>query len=521
MQVDTSASFNSTEVTTYTTNYINSTEGNSDTEFFVQDLLFGIRYYWRVRARNAVDSSSWGDPFLFDTRNFVNLTSPADGNLNTSLNPTLNWAPHNGIDVYNLQVDVSNQFNSAGVLEYNKAYINSTDGNSDTQQSVGPLLPNTVYFWRVRAIHSLDTCAWTVRWFSTGTGTPVFPETPVISSSFCSSASPSVTPTLDWQAVSGAGFYEIELNPSTVPLSGNPDITQITATTFTTASLLENTSYCYSVRAVTNGIAGNWSQPCCFSVPGQPAISEAFVTETAYCQGSIISFSSEISGSFQANNVFIVQLSDAAGNFSSPAELGTFDTPEETYSFELPENVSGTNFKIRIVSVNPAITGAPSQTFSISANPVLEGDLNTFTCAQLNSIELPQILPSGGTYSGDFVNGNTFSPANAGAGSFEVSYNYTNAQGCSAQLTGIIQVDACTNLQEPVLVNQIGHSLQISIQSGQMETFQLYDLQGKRILNLVSASTQTLIDLPELSSGVYLFIISGRNLNQTGKLFIR
>ena len=521
MQADTSASFNSPALRSVTNAFINSSDGNSDTESFISDLFFGRTYYWRVRARNAVDTSSWSTVWTFNTRNFVNLTSPADGNLNTSLNPTLNWAPHNGIDVYNLQVDVTNQFNSAGVLEYNKAYINSSDGNSDTQQGIGPLQPNTVYFWRVRAIHANDTSAWTVRWFSTGTGTPQFPATPVVSTSFCSSSAPSNTPTLTWQAVSGAGFYEIELNPSTIPLSGNPDITQITSTSVETASLLENASYCYSVRAVTNGIAGNWSQPCCFLVPGQPTISQAFVNESSYCEGADISFSAEISGTFQPQNEFIVELSDQTGNFATPVELGTFNTLQAVYSFPLPENSSGNNFRIRIVSVNPQIVGTPSLAFSIATNPELEGDLNLFACAQLSSIELPQILPAGGTYGGDFVDGNTFSPSSSGSGSFEVSYTFTNPQGCSAQLTGIIQVDACTNLQEVVQVSQWGRLLQINSKSNHLESFQLYDLQGKLILNIKSDGHLESVNLMDLPSGLYIYQVSGKNLNQTGKVFIR
>ena len=521
MQLDTSQSFNSPVAQTVTKNYINSSDSNSDTESFLTDLFFGRTYYWRVRARNAVDTSNWGSVWSFNTRNFVNLTSPADGNLNTTLTPTLNWAPHVGIIKYQQQLDVSNLFNTAAFSENIKNYVNSSDGNSDTQQGYSGLLPNTAYFWRVRAINNSDTSAWTGRWFSTGTGIPSFPQTPIISTSFCDALAPSASPTLSWQAVSGVNFYEIEFTPSNIPFSGSPDLSQISSTSINSPALTENSTYCWSVRAVSNDIAGNWSKPCCFTIPGEPTISTAFLAQNAYCQGDSIVISAEISGNFEPGNSFNVQLSDATGSFSNPDLLGTFIGLESSYEFDLPENTTGNNFRIRIVSQNPIVVGEPSLSFTISANTELDGDLNLLTCLQLNSVDLPQILPSGGSYSGQFVTDNSFSPANAGIGSFEISYSYTNMQGCTSQLNGLIQVDACTIDQEPIQVNQMGHYLNIKLKSSQVAVFQLYNLQGKLIISSEINSNEAEIAFGELPAGLYVFQLTGKDFYQTGKKFIR
>ncbi|MFN5319462.1 MAG: hypothetical protein ACK5CY_11545, partial [Bacteroidia bacterium] len=185
VQADTSAAFNSPALRLQTNGYINSTDGNSDTQYFLSDIYFGATYRWRVRAINAVDTTMWSPVWTFVTRDYVSFSSPSNGATNVSLNPTLNWTPHTGVGSYTLQVDISNLFNTGALQTFQKPYINSTDGNSDTQQGISGLAANTVYFWRVRANNSVDSSAWTTRWFSTGTATPLFPGTPTLNSEQC------------------------------------------------------------------------------------------------------------------------------------------------------------------------------------------------------------------------------------------------------------------------------------------------------------------------------------------------
>ncbi len=78
------------------------------------------------------------------------------------------------------------------------------------------------------------------------------------------------------------------------------------------------------------------------------------------------------------------------------------------------------------VTINPQ----PVPTIAIAANVCLEGD--------------PVIItgdPAGGSYSGDEVTGNTFDPAlAAGPGIYSATYTYTDANGCTASVTGYIEV---------------------------------------------------------------------------------
>jgi len=57
--------------------------------------------------------------------------------------------------------------------------------------------------------------------------------------------------------------------------------------------------------------------------------------------------------------------------------------------------------------------------------------------------------PIGGTFTGQGVTGNVFNPANASLGSVTVTYNYTDANGCSNSATSTVEaVEICPGINE-------------------------------------------------------------------------
>jgi hypothetical protein len=507
VQADTSAAFNSPTLRVQTNGYINSTDGNSDTQYFLSDIYFGTTYHWRVRAINAVDTTTWSPVWTFLTRDYVTLSSPANAAANTTLNPTLNWTPHTGVGSYTLQVDVSNLFNTGSLQTFQKAYINSTDGNSDTQQGISGLAANTVYFWRVRANNALDSSAWTTRWFSTGTATPVFPGIPSLVSGQCGITQVDAQAhNLNWNAVAEADFYQLELRLFG-QLDGTPTVSTINGTSYTTANLLEGITYQWRVRAVDGSLVSDWSTACTFTTQAAVSISAPVVDEEQYCAGDALSFNSLTSNNFGASNVFTVFLSNANGDFSfpPPTALGTFTNEGvSVQTLSLPENASGSsNYKLRISSTDPQFTGAPSSSFSINALPELEGDLSLLVCAQSGIVDLPVILPEGGIYEGSGVSGNAFNPALTGPGLIDLSYTYTNTAGCSSTLLGTAQVETCTSVEVPSAV--LNGSFLITNGNFSVDVF---DLQGKLVAR--SQCINTVIDLNTLvlRDGVYLILIS-------------
>ncbi|MDX5443150.1 MAG: T9SS type A sorting domain-containing protein [Hymenobacteraceae bacterium] len=61
-------------------------------------------------------------------------------------------------------------------------------------------------------------------------------------------------------------------------------------------------------------------------------------------------------------------------------------------------------------------------------------------CVNAASVQLPNVSPAGGVFSGAGVNGNSFNPAVAGTGVHTLTYTYTNAAGCANAATATITV---------------------------------------------------------------------------------
>jgi len=168
-ELDTSSSFNSSVKRDFKRTYTSSNSYSYDTEQYVSDLYFGEKYHWRVRCINAVDTSDWSEVRTVNTLDYVTLNSPSNNSVNISHNGlNLDWYAHTGVDSYQVEWDIDPDFNTASLQKKQKAYINSSSGNSDTYENTGIIQDNLTYFWRVRAINAVDTSSWTTRTFSTG-----------------------------------------------------------------------------------------------------------------------------------------------------------------------------------------------------------------------------------------------------------------------------------------------------------------------------------------------------------------
>jgi len=264
MGVDTTMLFNSPVNMVYSKAYINSSSNNSDTEQYLDDLYFGTTYYWRARARNAVDTSGWSTVWDFSTRDYVSLSYPDDGATNIPVNGiTLDWYSHTGIDIYQLQYDTTNLFNSVNFVQSDKIYINSSSSNSDTRHSTGILKANTIYFWRVRVINLVDTSAWTTRAFNTGSDPIIYPDVPVLLSPNNNAFEQSLNPVLDWYDAANADSYIVEYDLS---VDFNSPVSLLAyASEVQIFDLIINEEYFWRVRSQRNGIVSDWSVSWQFS----------------------------------------------------------------------------------------------------------------------------------------------------------------------------------------------------------------------------------------------------------------
>lgn len=89
------------------------------------------------------------------------------------------------------------------------------------------------------------------------------------------------------------------------------------------------------------------------------------------CAGSDLAITVDITSTevFNPGNSYIVELSDASGSFSNPTQIGTISSTlnSETINASIPATlVSGTNYRIRVISTSPVVTSAESSAITVT-----------------------------------------------------------------------------------------------------------------------------------------------------------
>ncbi|PKP36557.1 MAG: hypothetical protein CVT97_08720, partial [Bacteroidetes bacterium HGW-Bacteroidetes-14] len=88
-------------------------------------------------------------------------------------------------------------------------------------------------------------------------------------------------------------------------------------------------------------------------------ITTSTITGSPFCAGASVSVPYTISGTFTSGNVFTAQLSNSAGSFATPVNIGALtSTTAGAISGTIPAGtLYGTGYRIRVVSSTPAIAG--------------------------------------------------------------------------------------------------------------------------------------------------------------------
>lgn len=129
-----------------------------ETEYTTDGFLhFGNEYFWRVRANHAMDTSEWSETWSFTTTSTVHLSSPANNDVNVSINPLLSWDAISGVEYYHLQYNNSNDFT-------NPCCNQEVDPEENFYQVIFVFDYETEYFWRCRTVKGIDTTEWSEVW---------------------------------------------------------------------------------------------------------------------------------------------------------------------------------------------------------------------------------------------------------------------------------------------------------------------------------------------------------------------
>ncbi|MGE3823139.1 MAG: hypothetical protein AB7G44_02865, partial [Bacteroidia bacterium] len=214
--------------------------------------------------------------------------------------------------------------------------------------------------------------------------------------------------------------------------------------TGTSISVSPSTTTTYFVRA-----AGTCNTTACASttvnVQSNSSVTNATATPTTICVGQSSTLS--VTGSLGTGATWNWYTGSCGGTLvGQGASINVSPTSSTTYFVRAIGTCNTTPCASTSVSVNPL----PGVSFAPPGGP--------FCASQTTPVTLAA-APAGGTFSGNGVIGNTFTPANAAVGNNTLTYTYTDGNGCTntAQqvvlITGLPSV-SFTGLAGPYCVSQ-------------------------------------------------------------------
>lgn len=93
-------------------------------------------------------------------------------------------------------------------------------------------------------------------------------------------------------------------------------------------------------------------------------ITTQALTSTSFCAGDSLTVAYTANGTFNAGNIFSLQLSDATGDFTTPTVIGSISSTSSGSIDGLIPTITpfGTGYLVRVVADNPIITGTDNGT---------------------------------------------------------------------------------------------------------------------------------------------------------------
>ncbi|MFA5781911.1 MAG: T9SS type A sorting domain-containing protein [Bacteroidales bacterium] len=255
-EADTSANFNSLLL------YSNSVNGTLH-QANPGNLHFGMKYYWRVRGRHSKDTTEWSQDTTafanyrcFFTIDILNLYTPSDSAINQTPDVQMKWRKVTGLTKYEYQTDSTNLFNSP------KLFIGYINNPLTPLAKADTLDFGTLYYWRVRAIHSTDTSEWSLIKQYTVL------DTVTLSSPAIGQTVYTTTPLLKWTLITGITGYELEIdtvsgftNPAKYTPGSSAIQQQVNA-------LNMGKTYFWRMRAISSRDTSSWCNTWSFNVSG-------------------------------------------------------------------------------------------------------------------------------------------------------------------------------------------------------------------------------------------------------------
>ncbi len=223
-------------------------EWTSDTAATVTPLLEGkTKYYWRVKASNAISTSNWSAPWSFETVfGPPLLISPADKSIGQDIAQLMVWSKAIEVNDYDIQIS---EFEDFSTLVMDSVAISNLSVISNVLEY------DKTYYWRVRSRKVDVVSAWSLIWsFRTGYS-PVVLTAPVNDA-----VNVAINTKFIWEKHVSQNKYQIEAAKSS-DFTNNVIFEEINnMLTYTADNLESYQQYFWRVRAVSDENNGVWSE---------------------------------------------------------------------------------------------------------------------------------------------------------------------------------------------------------------------------------------------------------------------
>ncbi len=174
------------------------------------------------------------------------------------------------------------------------------------------------------------------------------------------------------------------------------------------------------------------------------------------------------------------------------------------------QTYQGSNSCDSIVSIDLIVHSNPNVSFS---------GLPDTLCTNDNAITLTG-NPAGGIFSGNGISGNSFDPASAGIGSHQITYSFTDINGCSGESTESVYVKTCgQNSVHDLVLNSISifpiPANELCVVSCELcdeeSLLTVYDAIGRKIYSAVFSGGNCTLPTVNWQQGVYFVEVRNGN----------
>ena len=342
--------------------------------------------------------------------------------------------------------------------------------------------------------------------------------------------------TYSWMpgSLSGASVNDTPASTTTYTVTGtDANGCSNTSTVNVTVNALPNVSASSSAPAVCEGSSVTLTGSGASTYNWMPgSMSGTTVSDTPVMSTTYTVTGTDANGCSNTANISVTvnTLPTVSASSSAPAicigsSVSLSASGASTYNW-MPVSMSGpiitdtpvatTNYTVTGTDAN-GCTNSSTVTVIVNAGPVVSLTLATDTFCDIDGpTALAGGSPAGGTYTGPGVSGNAFDASSVGAGTYTITYTYSDVNGCVDSASQFVTVDVCSGITSndngtPITVvpnpNNGNFSLSFNSASGEDYVIEIHNALGQVVyteqLSNFSGVYRKDISLEKFGKGMY------------------